>query len=247
MPRTEFKILQPGSLVLICEIFSAVQTLVAISTRITIGLTSEHVSAMSYSGCIGEQPVVEDSLPVLPIGGCMVNLLETMISENGGITNFDKIRTWNEIETVRKDAKKKKGGWIQRKFVCKGKPSAGGSCPAIKLVGFLKGNIKNKKFRTLQYVERHSCAEFLMKVVETPVKAERKMEKGGGGRGAPQMGAVKKSGPRFQCTFCPKSYLLMQHLKRHGWQKHPGKRPDIVQDRKRKEKVEEDGIIWYKE
>ena len=192
--------------------------------------SSQGSQGSSYIGCIGEQPVVEDSLPVLPIGGCMVNLLETMISENGGIKNFDKIRTWNEIDTVRKDAKKKKihdrdieGGWIQRKFVCHGKPSAGGSCPAIKLVGFLKGNIKNKKFRTIKYVERHSCEEILMKVVETPGKAERKMEKGVGGRGAPQMGAVKKSvsGPRFQCTFCPKSYLHMQHLNRHVWQKHP--------------------------
>ena len=92
------------------------------------------------------EPVMEDSLPVLPIGGREVNLLEAMILENGGIENFDKIRTWNEIETVRKHSKKKKihdsdieGGWIQRKFVCHGKPSAGGSCPAMKLVGFLKG------------------------------------------------------------------------------------------------------------
>ena len=45
---------------------------------------------------------------VLPIGGREVNLLEAMILENGGIEIFDKIRTWNEIETVRKHSKKKK-------------------------------------------------------------------------------------------------------------------------------------------
>ena len=70
--------------------------------------SSQGSQGSSYIGCVGEQPVMEDSLPVLPIGGREVNLLEAMILENGGIENFDKIRTWNEIETVRKHSKKKK-------------------------------------------------------------------------------------------------------------------------------------------
>ena len=190
---------------------------------------SQGSQGSSYSGVMGEQPVLEDSNPVLPIGGRVMNLLETMIVENGGIEKFDKITTWDEIESVRKLVKRKKhydsdivGGWVQRKFVCHGKPSAGGSCSATKLVGFVRGNIAHKQFRTIKYAEKHSCEDILMKVVDPPARAERVGEKGVSGQGASQIGTVKKnvSGPRFECTFCDKSYLQKYNLNTHIWKKH---------------------------
>ena len=186
-----------------------------------------------YSGSRqGQTTRMIKSLPKLPDGVCLFNILDSTITEKGGVTVFDQIGTWCEEESVRKDSKKKKimdadleGGQIQRKFLCNGKTISGEKCHSEKIVGFSRGNIKSRKFRTIKYCRKHICKEFIAKKKQLENQSETvSVPKGKTSTSI----SVRKPSEKiktvkeltFPCTLCERRFQYERGLKRHVLQKH---------------------------
>ena len=171
-----------------------------------------------------------DSIPILPDGGCRFNVLESMVADKGGIQVCDMIQTWIEIESYRKDARKRKnvdndlvGSFIQRKFKCTGHSISGEKCIAEKVVGFAKG--KNKKFRSIKYINKHTCEQFIRKRNELENQPQSVTLPSGESSTTPRV-APKKTQMvydlrlDFVCQICGKKFRFDKGLRRHNLNKH---------------------------